>query len=264
VVLTAPALLLRRYVPKGTDQLAAVAAELNDRPRKILGCPARRMAAGLHRPRLRHHRWALPASGCPAARMRHMADLPRQSPQPPETPQIQFTPVGRARELVITELWRVIGAIAEGNTTLAAAIQTWPANTGTLVTESSCTALNRADKADQKKEITPYWPTSSIWPPSTRLAHAWPPDRSRRSTRWSADLRNATSRLLGFRSRQPRTGVRIVWFATCTHSSDPPLRFSFIAHDKLLVIRVCDLNEGAPRLGFRFGHWHAFFVKVGV
>ena len=64
-----------------------------------------------------------------------------------------------------------------------------------------------------------------------------------------------------------------VWFATCTHrglfsddSSDAPLRFSFIfiAHDKLLAIRVCDLNEGAPRLGFRFGHRHTLFVKTGV
>jgi hypothetical protein len=34
----------------------------------------------------------------------------------------RFTPVGRARELVITELRRMIEAIAEGNTTQAAAI----------------------------------------------------------------------------------------------------------------------------------------------
>jgi IS30 family transposase len=48
--------LLRQYFPKGTDlrvhspgRLAAVAAELNDRPRKILGwdTPAARLAAAL-------------------------------------------------------------------------------------------------------------------------------------------------------------------------------------------------------------------------
>ena len=48
--------LLRQYFPKGTDlrahlpeQLAAVAAELNDRPRKTLGwdTPAARLAAAL-------------------------------------------------------------------------------------------------------------------------------------------------------------------------------------------------------------------------
>ena len=48
--------LLRQYFPEGSDlrrhgpeQLAAVAAELNDRPRKTLGCdtPAARLAASL-------------------------------------------------------------------------------------------------------------------------------------------------------------------------------------------------------------------------
>jgi IS30 family transposase len=48
--------LLRQYFPKGSDlhrhgpeQLAAVAAELNDRPRKTLGwdTPAARLAASL-------------------------------------------------------------------------------------------------------------------------------------------------------------------------------------------------------------------------
>jgi hypothetical protein len=73
--------------PKGTnlrvhspDQVAAEAAELNDRPRKTLGwdTPTVRLGAALSTPGCHQEntgRWVLPASGCGAARMAPMADL---------------------------------------------------------------------------------------------------------------------------------------------------------------------------------------------
>ena len=73
--------------PKGTnlrmhspDQVAAEAAELNDRPRKTLGWghPYRPAWCGTVNPGLppgNTGRWVLPASGCGAARMAPMADL---------------------------------------------------------------------------------------------------------------------------------------------------------------------------------------------
>ena len=54
----------------------------------------------------------------------------------------RFTPVGQARELAITMLRLVIEAITEGNTTLAATIQTWSADTGAPVADLTRTVVH--------------------------------------------------------------------------------------------------------------------------
>ena len=87
--------LLRQYFPKGSDlrvhspdELAAVAAELNARPRKTLGLGHPRRAAGPVTASLPH--------GCSGLRIwedGRVADMRRRAPEPPPgLPDIQFKP----------------------------------------------------------------------------------------------------------------------------------------------------------------------------
>ena len=52
-----------------------------------------------------------------------------------------FTPVGHARDLAVTTLRLATEALADGDTTLAATIQAWAAQTGTPVSDLARTTV---------------------------------------------------------------------------------------------------------------------------